>query len=866
MADIDDMMAQAEELMGDEPEAMGEATTEPDDDSDEDNSTLEGMLDEPSEDNAPSSFDENLALKLTDSQQNELVTRLIDLLKMDEENNSESKNLYDEGLKRTGLSKEAPGGASFEGASRTVHPIMAEAAIDFQSRILKELMPPSGIVKMKIDGKFDQEKWKRAKRKERKLNGQLTKDIEEYEPAMQQVMAQVAINGDQYMKFWHDDGYGRIRCSYVPGDRMVMPSTATSFYSAERKMELVSYSAFDFKGKVKSGFFLDDTLSQEPVRDPADSGNTSPATTAKKIIGLSDEAVDRIKGNAERYVYEIHTRLDWAQFDMEDFDVVAKTDFPPYIVHIDASEEKILAIYRNWGELDKGEKPKSYYVQWGLIPWRGPKAIGLVQLIGSLSGALTGIVRALLDAAHIQNSPTALKLRFGKATTKNYNIDIGDVNEFEAEPGIDDIRKMFMALPFNAPSSVLYQLLGDLDKLARGVIKTSFDNMAESNQNTPVGTTLNRVEQGLVVFSSIFERFHKTQQRVIDIVCRLNYENMDDAELTPADEEDDIAVRSDFANNDDVQPVSDPNIFSQSQRLAQAQMVMGLATAPTTPPGMYNLREVHSMMLEFAKIPNIDKILPEPENQQDENPVTENVKMGMGSPAFALPDQDHMAHLETHIKWVLSPMFGSSPIWQSKVYPLALEHLKQHVLLYYASLATKHASEALGVPIESIMDEDPTITEGISQLLALQTDDVLKEASVNLKQAMDTINLLEAKVQQMQMPPPMDPTQIAQQDVQLRAKDSAQKNQLAAQKLQTDAQLKQTDIETKKEIEDKNLAMKAQEISTKAAEAEKKNQTDILKNVQDNQTAMDIAGLRAVTGKSVGNLQNGDGLDPGNGV
>ena len=62
---------------------------------------------------------------------------------------------YEEGIKRTGMGNDAPGGATFMGASKVVHPAMAEGCVDFASRAIKEMFPPDGPVKSKIVGKQD---------------------------------------------------------------------------------------------------------------------------------------------------------------------------------------------------------------------------------------------------------------------------------------------------------------------------------------------------------------------------------------------------------------------------------------------------------------------------------------------------------------------------------------------------------------------------------------------------------------------------------------------------------------------------------------------------------------------------------------
>ena len=61
--------------------------------------------------------------------------------------------------------------------------------------------------------------------------------------------------------------------------------------------------------------------------------------------------------------------------------------------------------------------------------------------------------------------------------------------------------------------------------------------------------------------------------------------------------------------NDDVQPVSDPNIFSESQRYAQFQAVMQMAQDQRV---QYNVTELHRWGLQLLRVDNADDILPKP--------------------------------------------------------------------------------------------------------------------------------------------------------------------------------------------------------------------------------------------------------------
>ena len=247
----------------------------------------------------------------------------------------------------------------------------------------------------------------------------------------------------------------------------------------------------------------------------------------------------------------------------------------PYILTIDEASGKVLALYRNWEYGDEKLTKLDWYVEFKFIPWRGAYAIGLPHLIGGLSAALTGTLRALLDSAHINNSQTMLKLKGGRINGQNDRIEPTQVLEIEGAPGVDDVRKIAMPMPFNPPSSTLYNLLGWLTTAAKGVVTTAEEKIGEANANTPVGTTQALIEQGAKVFSAIHARLHRSQAKNLAIISRLNHWYLDEMDNESGTE---IEVR-DFAENNDIRPVSDPNIFSETQRLAQAQAVLQMANS-----------------------------------------------------------------------------------------------------------------------------------------------------------------------------------------------------------------------------------------------------------------------------------------------
>lgn len=764
-------------------------------------------------------FYKNMVEDMPQSMLDRLSSHITDLVSQDDDDNSKAITKYEEALKRTGLGggEESPGGASFDGASRVVHPLLSEGAIDFQSNTIKALIPADGPVKVKTDDNFTEERMAKAYRIEKKLNRQFMYECSEYVPSMDKMLSQVPLNGEQYLKVMWDFRHKRPKFEYVPSDYILIPGAANDFYSSDRFTHRQDITTPDYETRISNGLYYDLDASRSPMPDPS----TAPEMANEKISGISKESDgDNLDGQIT--LYETHIMLNLNDFaDNDDYDEYADYDYVPYIVTRRSDTDKVVAIYRNWMPDDPGQERMEWIVPFQMIPWRGPKAIGLIQIAGSLAVAATGALRALMDAAHIENMPGMLKMKGARLSGQNIDVQPTQITEISADGTIDDIRKLIMPIPFKGPSPTLFQLLGFVVSEARGVVRTSMDDIAETNANVPVGTTLARIEQGMKVFSSIYMRLHRSQQRVIDIVCRLNFLYLEmDEDLN--EEEMENAIRpEDFEGDNDIIPVSDPNMYSDVQRIAQVQGVMQLAEKS---PQLYDLRAVNKMMLEAMRVPNIDQVLPAPVDQKDENPVTENVKMGMGQGAFALPDQDHMAHIKVHIDWIRNPMFGKNPMFQPMI-PLMFDHIKQHMLLFYASSMEKLASAELGKSVSKLikgkLSENVEVMNGLSKLLALISQEVNPMVDQSLKQLAPDVEAMYQTIQSMQPQPPMDPGTALVKQTELQEQTKQQKNQ-------TDSQLKEQDLQIRK------------------ADSERDSEVSVHNNDENNETKLILAGLQSI--------------------
>ena len=642
-------------------------------------------------------FYSNMAEDYAEYELNTLASRYIDLLKKDKDAREQRDKQYEEGIRRTGMGNDAPGGATFMGASKVVHPAMAEGCVDFAARAIKEMFPPDGPVRTKIIGKMDDIKGERAERKRDYLNWQITEQIEEFRDEQEQLLTQLPLGGSQYFKLWFDEEKKRPCVEFLPIDRVILPFAASNFYTAQRAAEMHEITHWEFNRRVTSGMYRDiditkATMEVEPTR--VQKAND-------KIEGKKYEDND----DGLRKVYHVYTFLE-----MEE-DKYSKGKMAPYILMIDELNHEVVGLYRNWEEQDETMTKLDWIVEFKFIPWRGAYAIGLPHLIGGLSAALTGSLRALLDSAHINNSATMLKLKGAKISGQSQQVEVTQIVEIEGAPGVQDIRQIAMPMPFNPPSEVLFRLLGWLDQAAKGVVSTSEEKIADINSQAPVGTTQALIEQGAAVFSAIHARLHESQGRVLKILCRLNRWHFDEMRKSEVVADLDIN-REDFSRNTDVVPVSDPHIFSETQRMAQNQAVLALAEKH---PDQFNMNKVLSRFLKQMKVPDINELMKDTPAPEQRTSADENAAMLLGQPAYAYMQQDHIAHIQDHLQFGLNPFFGQSPFADPNYLNHLIEHIKQHMTLWYLNRSNGYVAKAHGgKPIDDY--DDPRLTASLDKL------------------------------------------------------------------------------------------------------------------------------------------------------
>jgi hypothetical protein len=799
-------------------------------------------------------FYRNIADDIEETDLEAIAIELIQKIDYDKDSRKERDAQQALAIRRTGLGDDAPGGADFEGASRVVHPMLTKATVEFESRAIGELMPPEGPVKDYIPGESTKARVEKARRKKTYMNWQFKQQMPEFRAELEQLLTQLPLGGSQYMRLVYDHRKKRPVPIFVPVDDVYLPFAASSFYSAERQTYVEHITKFEYENRVDSGQYRD-----------IDSIETGPSTAQVPEQTDSEKATEKIEGKSSsaynidglRDIYEVSTYAE-----LED-----DLGFAPYLISICAHSHKVLAVIRNWEQDDDKKEMMFWMAEFGFVPWRGVYHIGLGHMIGWISAAATGALRALLDSAHINNLPTLLKLKGTNFTGQSISLAATQITEIEGGIATDDIRKLIMPIPFNPPSTVLVELLGLLVKEGDDAAKTALDNLSDANvANMPVGTTMAVVEQGLKVLAAIHMRLHASMDMVIKILHRINKLYVTTEEIK--DETGEVmALRKDFQAPLDVIPVSDPQIFSDVQRFAQIQMVA--ARAAGNP--LYDQRKVEELILERTKIPNAKELLiPEPK-AEEMNAVNENVAASLGRPIAAFPEQDHLAHIQTHMDFLQSEYFGYLAVIAPNFVPTILSHLREHIVLWYVNEAFEVTEDLLiksgsKMKLDQIMKErDPGVRADLDKFLAAASPGLIQRGS-KVFAKLPGIVAKAMEVAKAYAPPPVDPAlavaqiqeRIEDKKIAGRQQDTQAKEQGSMQRAAIKEQASEARDQRQEEGEIARAQFKEQNANARNTED---NETGERMNQQDNLTAMTIASAEI---EEDGNtrLETGGGVNP----
>ncbi len=681
----------------------------------DDGNVLIGEAEETTE--TKTDFYSNLAEQIDERELLVHSSELLDYYHTDREARSNWEERYKEGLKTLdpdGGLQEDDSERAARGLSQVVHPMIAEAATQFQSRAIAELFPAAGPVKTVTVGESDEAVKEQANRVKDYMNYQLLQEMPEYFPDIDQMLFHLPLIGQTFKKVWYDPSMGRVTSRFVKAEDFVVAAESTDLLTSPRYTHVIQLPRNEYNRFVQAGYYL-------PVDSYSGDGGDSYDETIYEVEGVApegSESIDQQMTLLEMHTYRILDGIDGA--DVEDENFVAL----PYVITIDSGSQRIVSVRRNWDEQDEEKKKRNWFVEYKFLPGLGFYGFGLYHLIGGLGRAATGSLRALLDSAAFSNMQGGFKLK-GRVPGGEMQINPGEFVDLDA--AVDDVNKAILPLPFKEPSGTLFNLLGFIVDAGRRYAAVADLNVGDANPNAPVGTTIAMLEQGSKIFSAIHKRLHYAQGQEFKMIAKLNSETLPEVFKFAASGASKMINAADFDDRIDIIPVSDPSIFSSTQRIAQAQAILQLAQSA---PQLHDVYEAYKRMYEAIRVPNIDEILKKPEEAPKLDPVDENIAVMLGKPIKAFIDQDHEAHIAVHMQFLSDPSLAGNKLAQKTIGPVLIAHIAEHMALLYRVRMQK----AMGVELPPLPDiRDPKfkfedVSPQMDNMIAERAAQVIQQA------------------------------------------------------------------------------------------------------------------------------------------
>ena len=644
-------------------EAIEEAGQEDFEIQEDGSAVLNGMDDMPID----TGFDSNIAESLDDDTLNGIAIELTSGIEKDKSSREDWEKTYTDGLKYLGMKFDQERSEPFAGASGVIHPLLGEAVTNFQAQAYKELLPSNGPVKTQVIGKYDSVVEEQAQRVKDFMNYQITHVMEEFDEELDQMLFYLPLAGSAFKKIYYDESLGRAVSKFIAPEDLIVPYFSTDLESCPRITNVVKMPENEVKKLQAIGFYR----KVEVQSVDSDQGSQ----VQEEINELSGMEPSYDTGEVS-LLYEVHCNLEIDGFeDMDEMGEITGVKLP-YIVTIDSNSNNILSIYRNYEENDPLRKKIEYFVHFKFLPGLGFYGFGLTHMIGGLSKASTSILRQLIDAGTLANLPAGFKTRGIRIRDEDTPIQPGEFRDVDAPGG--SLRESIQPLPFKEPSGTLLNLLGILVNAGQRFASIAEINVGQGNPNAPVGTTLALLERSTKVLSAIHKRLHNSQKKEFRILSKVFKEYLPEEYPYNVANANNTIKLTDFDDRVDVFPVSNPDIFSQSQRIAMAQEMMQLVQSNPEVHGPSGVYESYKRMYSAIGVDNVDQILAPPP-QTEPKPIEagfENNQLLLGNPAKAFPEQNHDAHIATHMSLLNTPPVQMNAQVQALIHSHIMEHLQ----------------------------------------------------------------------------------------------------------------------------------------------------------------------------------------------
>jgi len=578
----------------------------------------------------------NIAEKLDESLLKEIGSTITEGFEEDLGSREEWVNRSEDWMK---LATQVTESKSFPwpNAANVKFPLLTTAAMQFAARAYPALLPNTHLVNGLVTGKDPQGQLSQsAERVGRHMSYQLLHEMPNWEEDMDKLCLILPIIGCCFKKTYYDPIKKRNVSELVLPKDLVLNYYAKSVEDAYRKTHIIELDENKVYERKARGIYLDLDYGK-----PVDSDLTNRTRTDDNegvIGGTLDDSTPHT-------FIECHTYWDLDDDGYKE----------PYVVTIHYESRKVARIVPRFdvqsvqteGKKVLSIEPIEYFTKFGFIP--NPDGsiydLGFGLLLGGINETVNTLTNQLLDAGTLSNLQAGFLGRGIRMRAGNSRFQPGEwkVVDFTGE----DIKRHIFPLPTKEPSTVLFQLLQTLvtsGKELASVAEIFTGKMP--GQNTPATTTMATIEQGLKVFTAIYKRIYRSLGKEYQKLYRLNKQYMEGTTYFTLNDmngqQSSQVYVQDYSNDVTVKPSADPNIVSETQKLAKAQGLLELLQLGTINPQVVTKR-----VLEAQDQIGIEELMQMPQ-QQGPSPEQQQAQMEQQKMQQEMQMKERDAMLKEH--------------------------------------------------------------------------------------------------------------------------------------------------------------------------------------------------------------------------
>ena len=639
--------------------------------------------------------DDDLSGALPDSTLSALAEEVIEGYEADLESNADYRATLTEGLKLLGLKPGQRIDLPFKGASGVVHPLLLEAVVRFYVNAAAELLPAAGPARMLVEGDAAPDTEARARRKQDWLNFHLTKVDRGWLPDARQGIFLTGLYGSTFKKVFRDPKRGHPSSRTLTVWDLVIGYEESSIQDACRITQVEKVMPAELRRLQIAGYYRDVVLSEPTgINDAATDGKPADAEMSTRTEDAPHEVL-------HQYVLLDLDGLEHADEDGE------RTGLPlPYIVTVERGSMAVLRLVRNYAADDALFLAQEHFVSYQYLPGLGMYGMGLIHLVGQSADAATTMLRQAINAFTLSSFPGGFKAKGIKAE-KSIEA-IGPCEFKELDTGGQPIQAVIMPLPYKDVPPSFAPLMQEITSAGQRLGGTADIAVGDGREDAPVGTTIALIEKATRVESEVIKSLHASMAHELQLLADLFGKDQGAKYPYVVNGKRGQAIAADFADNDDIVPVSDPNAPTQTQRLALAEGKLKLAMQAGP---LVDKREALMDMYRALGTSDADmtRLMPPQAQAMSGDPVTELQAVMAGKAVQARPDQDHAAHIAVHQTQVAMPGLHGTPLGAHMA-----AHMAEHVgMLYRAKVGL-----AMGQPMPPAGPLPPQVEAQITQAVA----------------------------------------------------------------------------------------------------------------------------------------------------